>query len=356
MSRRLVLALLAGATLFAPACERAARPPDPAQEAGGGPVVWPAPPARPRIRWVAAVTTPEDLGIQPSLWDRAVRVVAGAEGRRLVRPTGIAARDGILYMADPGAPALWVWDAPARRVTRVGEVGGRPLSSPVALALGAGPRSGHVFLADSALAVVSVHAADGQPLAVIADSRFRRPAGLAYDAARDRLYVADSAAHQIWVLDGAGRPVGAYGMRGTGPGEFNFPTHLALEPDGTLWVTDALGYRVQALGPDGKLRGYFGRQGDTAGDFASPKGVALDSEGHVYVVEALFDAVQVFDRQGSLLLTFGEPGVGRGQFWLPGGLFIDPKDRIYVADAYNGRIQVFEYLPRTPGEPEEAGG
>jgi DNA-binding beta-propeller fold protein YncE len=355
MSRRLVLALLAAA-LLAPACERAARPPDAARETGAEPRVWPAPPARPRIRWVAAVAGPEDLGIRPSLWARAVRLVAGAATSGLVRPTGVAARDGVLYVADPGTPALWVLDAPGGRVARVTEAGGRPLASPVAVALGTGPLAGRVLVADSARAVVSVHAADGQPLAVIADPRFRRPAGLVYDAARDRLYVADSAAHRIWVLDGGGRPAGAHGTRGARPGEFNFPTHLALAPDGTLLVTDALGYRLQTLDPDGAPRGHFGRHGDTAGDFASPKGVALDSAGHVYVVEALFDAVQIFDRRGRFLLAFGERGTGRGQLWLPGGLFIDARDRIYVADAYNRRVQVFEYLGGTPGGSEEDAG
>jgi sugar lactone lactonase YvrE len=283
---------------------------------------WPPAPARARVRFVRVVAGPADLGIGPSLWDRT-------------------ARDGVLYVADPGTPALWVLDPRAGRARRIAEAAGGPLVSPVAVALAP---DGHVFLADSALARVFRLDASGQTMATIADPRLRRPAGLAHDASRDLLYVADSAAHRVFVFAGDGRPAGEIGRRGTAPGEFNFPTHLTLAADGALLVTDALGYRIQRFAPDGTPAGHFGRHGDTAGDLASPKGVAIDSEGHVYVVEALFDAVQIFDRSGRYLLGFGVRGEGPGQFWLPGGLFIDPQDRIYVADAYNRRVQVFEYL------------
>jgi len=346
------LLLLLTVAVLAPACDRVTRAPVASTEVGSEPLVWPAPPHRARVRFVRAVASPVDLGIRPSFWERVGALLVGPAEARFVRPAGVAARGPVLYVADPGAPALWILDAGAGRARRIGETGGERLMSPVAVALGPGER---VVLADSARARIFLLAPDGTAVATIADARFRRPAGLAYDARRDRLYVADSAAHRIWVLTGDGRATGAFGERGSGPGQFNFPTHLALAPDGTLAVTDALGFRVQFLAPDGTPAGHFGRHGDSAGDFASPKGVALDSEGHVYVVEALFDTVQIFDRRGRYLLSFGERGVGRGQFWLPGGLFIDPQGRIYVADAYNRRVQVFEYLPGG-GEPAAGDG
>lgn len=337
---RQALTVLLAMALLAPGCDRGGRP----LVSGGEAVpelVWPTPPARPRIRFLRAVTGPADLGIRPSLWERVGAALAGRESETFVRPAGVAARDGVLYVADPGAPALWILDSRTGRARRIAEAAGHPLVSPVALALGP---DGQVFLADSALARIFRLDGTGRTTATLADARFRRPAGLAYDPARDRLYVADSASHRVLVLAGDGRPVGEIGRRGAASGEFNFPTHLAVAPDGGLVVTDALGYRIQRFAPDGTPAGHFGRHGNAAGDFASPKGVALDSEGHVYVVEALFDAVQIFDPTGRFLLGFGERGGGRGQFWLPGSVFIDPQDRIYVGDAYNGRVQVFEYL------------
>lgn len=311
------------------------------QEAIVGPVVWPQPPERPRIRFIGAVAQPSDLGIEPSFWKRLVQLVAGKEEQWFIRPTGVAAQGERIYVADPGAQTLWILDAQVGRFQQIRDAGGQRLVSPVAVAPG---RDNHVYLADSYRAKVFIYKADGELEGTIAAADLRRPAGLAYDAATDRLYVADSAAHRVWIFAGTGRPAGAIGQRGTGMGEFNFPTHVAVDPAGTLYVTDSMGFRIQMFAPDGRFLGSFGRHGDGSGDFAAPKGVGVDSEGHVYVVDALFDTVQIFDRAGRLHLSFGNRGVGLGQFWLPGGLFIDAKDRIYVADTYNQRVQIFQYL------------
>ncbi len=304
-------------------------------------LVWPQPPQRPRIRFVMTVARPQDLGIESSLWKRLGEFIFGKEEEWLIRPTGIVARGQVIYVADPGAQVMWILDASAGRFQRIQEAGGQRLVSPVAAALGTGDR---IYLADSYLAKVFIYDGDGHLIETIANAAFRRPTGLAYDAKRDRLYVVDSAAHNVWVLTGAGGLVGAIGRRGTSDGEFNFPTHVTVDREGTLYVTDSLAFRAQSFSSDGKFLGQFGRHGDSSGNFAMPKGLALDSEGHIYVVDALFDAVQIFDLQGQYLLTFGERGLGPGQFWLPGGIFVDPRDRIYVADAYNQRIQIFEYL------------
>ena len=304
-------------------------------------LVWPAPPQQSRIRFVRSVSTPGDLGIRPSLWGRVLRVVRGPEEVGLVRPTGVATRGEAIYVADPDAPALWLLNAASRQFVPISTAGERPLVSPVAVAVSG---DGRVYLADSYLARVFVYAADGEFQGVIGEQVLQRPSGLAWDSLSGRLYVADSAAHCVWVFDPDGTQTGVIGARGAGPGQFNFPTHVAVNRQGDLFVNDALGFRVQTFGPDGNLNAVFGRHGDGHGDFSAPKGVGVDGDGHVYVADALLDAVQIFDGAGQFLLSFGERGVGPGQFWLPGGLYVDDLNRIYVADSYNQRIQVFQYL------------
>ncbi len=315
----------------------AARPPEPPVRE-----VWPDPPAEPRIRYVRTVTGPADAGIRRSFFGRLVDAVVGRSPEALVRPTGIAERGGVLYVADPGAQAVFILDAPGQRVTKVTRVGETRLVSPVAVAPGP---DGGVFVADSALKRVVLLGPTGKLVRTIVGSGLERPAAVAFDESGGRLYVADSAGHRIAAYGADGTPALAFGRRGTAAGEFNFPTHLALDRDGALLVTDALNFRVQAFDRTGRVLFRFGRHGDGSGDLASPKGVASDSEGHVYVVDALFDAVQVFDRKGTFLLGVGERGVRPGQFSLPGGIYIGSDDRIYVADSYNRRVQVFEFLP-----------
>lgn len=306
------------------------------------PLAWPSPPQSARVRFVQAVSRAEDLGIRKPAWKRLIDAIAGSErADHFIRPTGIAAAGALLYVADPGSGSLWVFDLNIRQGRRISKAGKEKLVSPVSVA--ANPAGG-VYLADSYLAKVFYYDAKKRLTRTIAAPGMLRPAGVAYDGARDRLYVADSAAHRVWVFTGNGNSVASFGKRGTAEGEFNYPTHLALDKGGALYVTDALGFRVQAFSAEGSFVKAFGRHGDGSGDFASPKGIALDSAGHLYVADALFDRVQIFDGKDQLLLAFGQRGMGLGEFSLPNGICIDAKDRIYVADSYNHRIQLFDYV------------
>jgi len=308
--------------------------------AGPADIAWPSPPAQPRIRLVQTVARPEDLGVEPSLWQRIGRVIVGRQEDWLVRPTTVVARGDFLFVADPGAQTLWSIDRGRGKFLRVDRAGAQRLISPVAVAVDDRTR---VYVADSFLGRIFVLGADFRLVSTIVEG-VERPAGLAFDPGSSRLYVADSKAHRVVVYAADGTMQRVIGGRGVEDGKFNFPTYLTVDRDGSLYVVDSLGFRVQVFDREGRFLRSFGRHGDSSGSLASPKGVALDSEGHVYVVDALFDTVQVFDMQGRLLLAFGERGVNPGQFWLPAGLFIDASDRIYVADAYNQRLQIFQYV------------
>ena len=302
------------------------------------PVVWPKPPEQARIRYLRSVAGPQDWGITRSAWRRLTDALSGRSAETFQRPGAVAERDGVLYVADPGAAALWLLDAKRDRYTRVTQVGDQALASPVALALGP---DGAVFVADTALKAVFLLDRDGALIRTFSIQGLERPAGLAWDASARQLYVLDSLRHRITVFDGNGAFLRTMGESGSADGQFNHPTHLALDADGALLVTDALNFRVQLIARDGRFLGKFGQAGNGSGDFAGPKGVAADGDGHYYVVDALFDAVQIFDRQGRLLLGFGDHGSGPGQFSLPNGIFISTDDKVYVADAYNRRVQVF---------------
>jgi len=316
-----------------------------AATSGAFPVEWPAPPAEAAIRYAKAVAGAADWGIASGMFGRMLEALAGKEDARFVRPTGVAARDGVLYVADPGAPALWILDAPQNRLLEVTRAGDDALASPVAVALGP---QGSVFVADTVRKKVFRIDAAGNTIATIASPTLERPAGLAFDPERQWLYVADSVGHRVTIFGADGVPIRSFGSAGAADGEFNAPTHIAYDGRSTIYVTDALNYRVQAFDRDGKFLWKMGRQGDGSGDFAAPKGVAADAAGRVFVVDALFDAVQMFERGGRLLVAFGEHGTTGGQLWLPGGLFV-AGDEIFVADSYNRRIVVYRALPVRAG-------
>ena len=334
-----LLALFATSALLLVASCAVPVPSSDAGEAALASPVWPKPPERARIRYMRSVYGPQDWGIQRSFLRRLADAFTGGGEELFVRPGAVAERDGVLYVADAGAQALWILDTPRARYMRLTQAGDATLVSPVALAVRA---DGSVFVADTALKKIFLFDRTGVTIRTFAAQALERPAALAWDEAVQRLYVLDSVKHRISVFDATGTLMRHIGEGGSGDAQFNHPTHIALDAAGMLIVTDALNFRIQVLDRDGRLVRKFGQAGDGTGDFAAPKGVAVDSAGNVHVVDALFDAVQIFNPQGRLLLAYGERGTQRGQFSLPGGIFITPADRIYVADSYNRRVQIFQ--------------
>ncbi len=314
----------------------------PAPRDDGAPLVWPPAPAAARIVFVNAFSRPEDLGVKKSLVRRAADLLFGASEARLVRPIAVVAAGGSVYVADPGAKGVHRFDRTAGRYTLVQGEKGAQLGSPVGMALGA---EGDVYVSDSAQRrVLVIRRGASFASAVALRAELRQPTGIAADPATGRLFVVDTAAHRVLVFERDGSLRASFGRRGTGDGEFNYPTLIWRDPQGRLYVTDSLNFRVQVLDEHGTLLGKFGRAGDGTGDAARQKGVATDRYGHVYVVDSLFQVFQIFDASGRFLLSVGEPGTEPGQFWLPTGIFIGEDDTIYVADSYNRRVQVFRYV------------
>lgn len=304
-------------------------------------LVWPSPPDPPRVRYLGSFSSSEELHSERSFFGRIGELVFGKSAERLVRPTGVAVRGRLMAIADPGAQSLLLLDlenGELRRVTR-GDQG--DLVSPVGVAVSA---AGDVYLADSFLGMVYVYDHDGSLRGAWGSGDLTRPAAVAVDEQRQRVYVSDAAAHRVAVFDTQGKLVSTVGKRGTGDDEFNWPGYLCVDGGGTVYVVDSLNFRVKVVSPEGESRQSFGRHGDAGGDFARPKGIAVDAGGHLFVVDALFDAVQIFDLKGEFLLVFGRRGTDHGEFWLPTGLAVDEHDRIYVADSYNQRIQIFQFL------------
>lgn len=303
-------------------------------------LTWPPAPAKARIRFLGVLRGPRDLRKRPSFSGRLAEALFGRAEKWMVRPAAVV-RDGErIWVADPGGEAVHLFDLSKGKYRKIERIRSVRLLSPIGLAANG---RGQIYVSDSALARV-VLTDPARKLLARVEQGLRRPVGLAFDQERSRLYVADAAEHQIWILDEQGGVLGRIGRRGTGPGEFNFPTHLTLDRRGRLYVTDAMNFRIQVFDAEGRFLRQFGHIGDGAGDFARPKGVAVDNDGHIYVVDALFDAVQIFDPTGELLLAFGDRGIEVGQFWLPSGIYIDEQDRIYVVDSFNQRLQIFQYL------------
>jgi sugar lactone lactonase YvrE len=285
------------------------------------PLVWPPPPDPPRIRWVSQFSKFSD--VQPKKAKKKkgwFERLAGVQEEKeadpeLLAPYGIAVDSrGRVYVADSKLAAVAVFDRKQERASLI-----RPSTIPLQLPIGlAVDENDRLFVSDAGGAAIFCFDSEGKLLKVFGQTKVKRPAGLAVDRTRQRLYVADAGGHRVAVFSTKTLALEKYiGDRSTAagePGKFHTPTNVAVDGRGNLYVTDTYNYRVQVFSRTGRFLRGFGTLGNGPGNFARPKGLAVDSEGHVYVADGVYNNVQVFNQEGEPLLFVGGLGTAPGRF------------------------------------------
>lgn len=307
-------------------------------------VLWPAPPATARIRFVRTLGSESDLDSSArSFW----RTLTGsAPSNHLYHPVGVAVtRDGNrLYVTDQALGELFAFDLAGHSVATItrDRMGGVAIGVCV-------DDEGDVWAVIPDRKLVIRLAPDLRMIGGFEIKEADRPTTVAVDRALGRVFVGDTSGtkgegHSVRVFDLSGKPLAVWGKKGAGPGEFFFPTFVALR-DGKLYVADTLNARVQVLDEEsGQPVGVIGERGDRIGNFDKPKGLAFDSFGNLYVADSFWSNVQIFNEHGQVLLFFGGRGDSPGFLSNPSGLAIDGHNHIYVTNPLNFRIEVYELI------------
>lgn len=307
-------------------------------------LVWPLPPEPTRIVYRHSFSKATDLGWQRSWWRKVIEWMKNeTDPSLLVTPYSLAFDDNWrMIIADVGSREIKIYDPVKHSVKRIRKYKKYTFGTPVAVTV---DDDQNIYVADSAAGRVLKFSPQGKLLAFIGgeEGAFKRPSGLAFSRRDHLLYVVDTVRPRIFAYAPDGTLVRQFGKRGLGPGEFNFPTYIAVDRNGLLYVNDTMNFRVQVFSPEGHFLRAFGANGNGTGDMTRSKGIAADSESNIYVADALFSTVQIFDSQGRFLLNFGSEGQNAAQFYIPAGITIDKLDYIYVADPFHGRIEVFHY-------------
>lgn len=307
------------------------------------PLLWPELPEQPRIKYLGELSTEDSLKQAVSPMEDFRRLLFGRDDIGImVSPYALAMDEQErLFVCDSSGAVIHIMDLETRCYRQFFQLSSSErLLSPIGLTLG----QDRLYVADSFLRKICVFDRDGNFQFSFGSEKLQRPSGIAFNGVNNKLYVADAAQHKIFIFEMDGKYISEFGGHGSGPGWFNFPTHLWVDKEGKLYVSDTLNYRIGVFSPDNKPLLSFGSQGDRPGYFAHPCGIATDSFGNIYVSDKQFENVQIINSDGQVLMAFGEEGTAPGQFWLPGGIFIDNKNRIFVADSFNKRVQVFQLL------------
>lgn len=168
---------------------------------------------------------------------------------------------------------------------------------------------------------------------------FDLPTGIAVDG-NGNVLVADTNNGRIEKFSPTGSFLSIMGNKGTGQGQLGSPNGIAVDHTGNIYVADAGNHRVQKLAPDGTLLAEW--KGPDAG-FYGPRRIAIGPDDAIYVVDQGHTRIVKFNPDGQVLAVWGTKGSGDGQFDDPASVVVDPNtDKVYVADPRNSRIQVFD--------------
>ena len=181
------------------------------------------------------------------------------------------------------------------------------------------------------------------------------PGSVAVDPLSGDLYVADTIHNRVLVFGPDGTLLARWGAgegngaAGSGPGQFDLPSGVAVGPGGEVFVADTANSRIVALSPAGAVQTTWGARGLATGHFRSPTGVAVDASGRVFVADRENNRVQEFTATGAFLAKWGARGVGPGEFAQPTAIAVGCSGAVYVADTHNNRVQSFVPLSPSAG-------
>jgi len=170
--------------------------------------------------------------------------------------------------------------------------------------------------------------------------QFRFPTMLALDR-QSNLYVVDQHNHRVQKFDANRAFLLAWGEQGSGPAQFNYPFGIAVNSRDEVFVSDMNNHRLQKFSSQGKWIGAVGRYGSGAGEFKHPYGLAIDRQDVTYVIDTLNYRVQKFDRDLKPLGAWGSADSIGIRVYMPHEIAVLPDGNVALADRQNHRISVF---------------
>jgi DNA-binding beta-propeller fold protein YncE len=127
------------------------------------------------------------------------------------------------------------------------------------------------------------------------------------------------------------RPIPTWGSTGSGVGQFNYVEDLDVAPDGRVFIADTRNNRIQIFNPATTTFSAFGIQGSGNGQFARPQGVAVSTDA-VYVADTDNNRIQKLSLSGAWQATYSTGLNG------PQGVAVAPDGSVWVADTANNRV------------------
>ena len=268
----------------------------------------------------------------------------------LNHPLGLTVADGKVYVADENGNRIHTYSTDGQYLHSYGDSGAYSLNRPNSVAI----------LPNGDLLVVDtwnyrILRLDPQDVMLTAwgsagEFGFDAPVDPTYgfwgprDVAIDdleRVFIADTGNKRIRVynfVDGQANHLYDIGSGGSGPGELDEPSGLAIHSDGRLFVADTWNRRVAVFDADGSHLSDFRVRGWYNNVFNRPYLALDESRDALYISDPDSMRILVYDTAGECFGSFGEAGQAAGQFQEIGGIAVDESGFVYISDSATGKI------------------
>ena len=205
---------------------------------------------------------------------------------------------------------------------------------------------GNILVADCGNHRIQKFTAKGQFLSAVGTRgegplQFSYPRGIAFNAANNKVYVAENGNERVQVLNSDFSFYHMFRKSGSGKGQFHSLCGIACDTAGNVYLADTGNHRIQVFTAEGQFCRAFGKHGVGRGELNVPWGVAVDTNDIVYVSELWTHRVSVFTSKGDFITSFGKEGVQPGELKYPYGVAVDNSGMVYVCDNENNRVQIF---------------
>jgi DNA-binding beta-propeller fold protein YncE len=258
----------------------------------------------------------------------------GTEDGEFDSPTGIAVDGkGNFFVADTGNGRIEKFSPTGSFVTGIGQ-----LEAPNGITI---DREGNIYVAETGSKHrVQKLAPDGKLLAEWkgADPGFYGPRRIAIGPA-DSVYVVDQGHNRIIKFSSDGQILASWGNSGTGDGQFNDPTSVAVDTKtNRVYVADPRNRRIETFDSEGNFIGKWSVPG--WGEAAGFEDLAVDSNtNRLYASSAHMNAVLIFDLNGTRIgsLTPKPPDKLDG----PSALALTGR-KLYVLNMGGNRVSVID--------------
>lgn len=250
----------------------------------------------------------------------------------------LAVPNGIV-VSDQGHKRLLTFDRQGKFTLEIGQKqAGKP--DITELSCLTSDNSGNIYVMDTWSGMIRGFAPTGKAILQVdlTNKGFYGPRGLAWDGSN--FLVADTGSHRVVKVTPSGSIVWATGKRGSGKGEFDNPTEVAVDGEGNSYTVDQDNHRIQCLDP----KGHFLR---AIGLGATPSAEAIDPRQKLlYVSSVDGHFVKVFNLDGKFLGAMTEAGKKDG--WVTDVRALSVMDNGNIVAYQSGKIVVYQPVPADP--------